>query len=528
MAKVASLESKIKDLKKFLKTNELNIPLYRVKTVSITDKNLKTYLDEMQLGLLQNLGKLKENFVNFEKCLQRDSLNRGKALDVYVANNSKAYQFFLLTLDSLIAIFPRKCDESENVKDEIIKNLYKKIDEEAVAIYVKPMANIARIIFEELLKIKDYGKLTTFSLKFGINYEAITDKHIEMLKTNVSANLPNVYFNTAFSNENVEHMNKLFDTIEGGMKGHLNKIHGLIKNEKSDSYLLKLTDDIKKVHLPPVMAMIKEIYEELFMSIKVLFDVDTNSGKKINIKDAIFYDLKKDKFSEIKAFFELIKKVSDQSFIDFINDPKDYNKKVAMVAKCFVTVYYMAGRIKFDMKSVPADLDQKLAHFKDILDGFAKCSRGFLEKYAKKNMEITELIKPVNDLIEFCSDGKTNTRFPFYDDLMRLDKYGANDIEIYKNILSALENRPADNYADLKNFEGTLNMILTQDVMKIVEKENYGRTKYDIIRTLSSYYSFFKFILEIPEPDTRFMEYEKKVFGEIKDKLLKCSKISQS
>ncbi len=327
MAKVASLESKFKDLKKFLKSNELNIPLYRVKMVSITDKNLKTYLDEIQLGLLQNLGKLKENFGLFEKCLQRDSLNRGKPLDDYQKNNSKAYQFLLLMLDSLIGVFPRKCDESENVKDEVVKNLYKKIDDEAVTIYVKPMANIAKIIFEEILKIKDYGKLTTFSLKFGINYEAITDKHIEMLKTNITANLPNVYFNAGFSNENVEHMNKLFDTIEGGMKGHLNKIQGLIKSEKSDSFLLKLVNDIKTVHLPPVIGIIKEIFEELFMSIKVLFDIDTNKGKKINIKDAIAYDLKKANLSEIRSLYERIKKVNEPAFTDRISEPKAHSTK---------------------------------------------------------------------------------------------------------------------------------------------------------------------------------------------------------
>ena len=525
MAKIASLESKFKDLKKFLKSNELNIPLYRVKMISITDKNLKSYLDEIQLGLLKELGKLKENFSIFEKCLQRDGFNRGKSLEVYMKSNSKAYQYFILTLDSLIGIFPRKCDESDHIKDEVIRNLYKKIDDEAVTIYVKPMANIAKLLFDDLLKFKDGNKLTTFSLKYGINYEAITDKHLEVLKTNILQNMPDIYFNAGFTEESAVHMNKLFDTIEGGMKGHLNKIQGLIKSEKNDAYLLKLSNDIKTVHLPPVIELVKQILEEMFMSIKILFDIDTNRGKKINLKDAIFYDLKKGNLSEIKSFYELIKKVTDPAFIDFINDPKEYNKKVAMVAKCVVTVYFMANKIKFDMKIVPADLDQKLIHFKEHLDGFAKYSKGFLEKYVKKNTEFTELIKPVNDLIEFCSDGKINARFPFYDDLMRLDKCESNDIEIYKNILTSFENRSSENYADLKKFEGNLNMILTQDVMAIVEKENYGRSKYDIIKTLSNYYSFFKYILEIPEPNPKFIEFEKKVFEEIKDKLLKCNKI---
>lgn len=69
-----------------------------------------------------------------------------------------------------------------------------------------------------------------------------------MLKTNILQNLPNIYFNPGFSNDNVVHINKLFETIEGEMKGHLNKIQGLIKSEKNDAYLLKLTNDIKTVH----------------------------------------------------------------------------------------------------------------------------------------------------------------------------------------------------------------------------------------------------------------------------------------
>jgi len=529
MAKIASLESKFKDLKKFLKSNELNIPLYRVKLVSITDKNLKTYLDEIQLGLLQNLGKLKENFSHFEKCLQKDGLDRGKPLDIYMKNNAKAYQFFLLTLDSLISVFPKKCDESDHIKDEVIKNLYKKIDDEAVTIYVKPMSNIAKILFDDLLKVKDFGKMTSFSLKHSINYETITDKHLEALKTNIIANLPDIYFNSSFSNENVMHMNKLFEIIEGEMKGHLNKIQSLIKSEKNDAYVLKLSNDIKTVHLPPVIDLIKHIFEELFMSIKTLFDIETNKGKKINLKDAIAYDLKKDKFSEIKAFYDLTKKVNDSAFLDFINDPKDYSKKVVMVAKCIVTTYYMADKIRFDMKILPQNLDQKLIQFKEFLESFVKNSKEFLEKYAKKNLEITELIKPLSDLIEFCSDGKTNTKFPFYDDLMKLDKYEQNDIDIYKNILTSFENRSPENFMDIKKVEDTLNMVLTQDVMKIIEKEKCteGKSKYDIIKTLSNYYSFFKSILEIPEPNPRFFEYERKVFEAIKEKLSKCNKILQ-
>jgi len=527
MARIASLESKIKDLKKFLKSNELNIPLYRVKMVSITDKNLKTYLDEIQLGLLKELGKLKENFGNFEKYLQKDIRDHGKSLDDYMKNNSKAYQFFLMTLDSLISVFPRKCDESDHIKDEVIRNLYKKIDDEAVTIYVKPMANIARILFEELLKVKDYGKLTSFSLKHSINYETLTDKHIEALKTNMLQNLPNTFFNVSFSNDNVAHMNKLFDVIEGEMKGHLNKVQSLIKSEKNDAYVMKLSNDIKTVHLPPVIELIKNIFEDLFMSIKTLFDIETNKGKKINLKDAIAYDLKKDKFSEIKVFYELTKKVNEPAFIDFINDPKDYNKKVVMVAKCLVTTYHMADKIRFDMKSVAPNLDQRLVQFKESLDAFTKNSREFLDKYVRKCLEITELIKPVIDLIEFCSDGKTNAQFPFYDKLMKLDKFESNDIEIYKNILTSFEDRPSGNFADIKKIEETLNMFLTQDVMEIVEKENYGRSKYDIIKTLSNYYSFFRVILELPVPNSKFIEYERKIFEELKEKLARCNKILQ-
>lgn len=48
-----------------------------------------------------------------------------------------------------------------------------------------------------------------------------------------------------------------------------------------------------------------------------------------------------------------------------------------MVAKCVITTYHMADKIKFDMKAIPANLDQKLAHFKEHLDGFAKYSKGF-------------------------------------------------------------------------------------------------------------------------------------------------------
>ena len=70
-------------------------------------------------------------------------------------------------------------------------------------------------------------------------------------------------------------------------------------------------------------------------------------------------------------------------------------------------------------------------------------------------------------------------------------------------------------------------MFLTQDVMEIVEKENYGRSKYDIIKTLSSYYSFFRSILELPAPNPKFIEYERKIFEELKEKLAKCNKILQ-
>jgi len=389
------------------------------------------------------------------------------------------------------------------------------------------MANIARIIFEELLKVKDYGKLTSYSLKHSINYETLTDKHIEALKTSMLQNLPNTYFSVGFSNENVAHMNKLFDVIEGEMKGHLNKIQSLIKAEKNDAYVMKLSNDIKTVHLPPVIELIKNIFEDLFMSIKTLFDIETNKGKKINLKDAIAYDLKKDRFSEIKVFYELTKKVNEPAFIDFINDPKDYGKKVVMVAKCMVTTYHMVDKIRFDIKNVAPDLDQRLAWFKESLDGFTKNSREFLDKYVKKSLEITELIKPVVDLIEFCSDGKTNAQFPFYDNLMKLDKYGSNDIEVYKNILTAFENRSSGNFADIKKIEETLNMFLTKDVMDIVEKENYGRSKYDVIKTLSNYYSFFKAILELPAPNPKFIEYERKIFEELKEKLARCNKILQ-
>ncbi|MBT6149995.1 MAG: hypothetical protein HOH74_31435, partial [Gemmatimonadetes bacterium] len=468
---------------------------------------------------LARIGQLRHNYSNYVRLIaeSREKTNHRGIFDHsvgwYQAHQPEYYERFKRLLLDICNLLPSLPMSSLDAIDEEMAEKIRRFEEEALAVIVRPVADMAMKALTRTLVGEGLITEQAMIVYFNLKDADFTRKGFSKVIARVISNRDRLFFR-----KNVPDtlLASNINVLQGQLDGHCSHLMSLLTSRDMSGYVQSTLRAIRYRHLPVIMAQVIKELAALEAHRDAIF-AHSLFRESISIKDLVLHNttITPGYLAECAAAIEPLTRPFDPAAPDNVDLQVVELRVVEHVSRALEQL----DRFGMGVNRLPVrELDLKVKFLRTEFDAAIDACLAFLGSYNGIFDKVEDAVRPLLGLISFDAGGQSDFYarwFPGMNNLLARD----NLISEYATAVERLRSQMAHSEEeDGEAIKENLRSWLTPEVMANAEGASPHIRHFASEGLIEVLASAFVFITSLSEAPSWFHELERRIFHDIDQK----------